>query len=485
MIRVFTLCMIALLAVGVGAQTVTVSGTPAAVGPVDFEFLGDALDSFIQGGANAGTPDDNIINITATVVSMAPGAYSFTPAAGSQENYTVTGTLASGGVATILVSQEAAGALDGFDWTADSNAVFTDLNFLPAAGNTMTDQLTTWDLVTATTVTLEFNNCYFGPNDGSDAPADRTGQTAGTVGVAVPDDSFVVFPDSGENVHLVLNDCVFHAGGGPDGDSAILAPAAGVNAGSLTMNNCVFSYAQRLGLQLGYDDPEPLRADGCIFYRNGQGAPASLGNGLFTTGGGSGDMEMTDCIAAQNHDRNISMNSGATVGDWDIVDGCIFSDTLGGAGLDASAVVSAPGAGVNLITITNTTFHNTNGDTCVFLGDDPVSMEGVIIAGDGGTENGITGGAPVTIVDSAIVLFGPNSVAGGVPPGYTATAVTETSTINADPVFIQTTNPFNADYFDVQNDQYMAQGIGGANLSGGGDFVGGLVPVELSVFSTN
>ena len=111
-------------------------------------------------------------------------------------------------------------------------------------------------------------------------------------------------------------------------------------------------------------------------------------------------------------------------------------------------------------------------------------MEGCIICGSNSSEDGCDD-SPTGSYDldyCAIVLAGPNSLMAS--PGYTATQITETNCVYDDPYFVQTTNPFAADYFDVQNDDWAAAGPGGTPLSGGGDWIGG-VPVELSILTAD
>lgn len=477
------------------AQLVTVSGTPGATGPADFEYLGQAIDSFRVGGVNAGDPLPNVIHVTGSatggLVQLAagsPAVYSMKDAAGAEyEDLVIVGHDGTAPARrTVLIGDESGTISDGFDVATNANLLVEDLNFIPQLSHTWTDDMITLDRGTSIGVSsMEFRDCYFGPNDGSNAPADVTGQTAGTVGAGgqINDDAITFFPDAGEEINLTFDGCVLHgADGTSNGDGYVHASNNSVlpNAATVTFKDTISSYNNRLGIQMTSGAGDTVDVSGVILYQNGQAAPASFGNGWFSFNGNAGNMlPLRDSIIANNYDRNISLN-GSAVTEFTTITGSIISDTNGGGGANLSAVLSVPGT--STIDITSSTFHNTANGTVVFLGNDPVNMTNVIIAGQGGTENGIEGTAPVTITDSAIVLEGVNALSGGTAPGYTATMVTTSNVIPHTPDFAQTTNPFAADYFDVKNPTYQTAGTAGGELTGGGDYVGGGVPVTLSAF---
>lgn len=90
--------------------------------------------------------------------------------------------------------------------------------------------------------------------------------------------------------------------------------------------------------------------------------------------------------------------------------------------------------------------------------------------------NGI--GTVVNLNDSAVALIGPDAVNSLNATG--AGTINQTNVTNDSPIYVGTsTNPIDADSFDVDNPAYAGQGPSGGNLTGWGDYIGGFVQTSV------
>lgn len=156
------------------------------------------------------------------------------------------------------------------------------------------------------------------------------------------------------------------------------------------------------------------------------------------------------------------------------VDNCLFVNNVGEA-----FFTNFGAAGPQTWTITGSTFYN-NGTTVAggaaikmessVTADSTITVTDCVIAGSGQSAAENLGAGAIDFVNCAIVTSGPDALA-GLAPGTSTGTITETSSINDDPVFAVTPAdpndvPVDADYLDVTATSYDTAASGGGVLTG-------------------
>lgn len=216
-------------------------------------------------------------------------------------------------------------------------------------------------------------------------------------------------------------------------------------------------------------------------YSNSNGlVGASLTNTIIADNGSFGidinEIDLANSFQAPNSFDNliIANNGSISATPSNISNGATFS--------------AAPGSEPT-ITISNVTFHNPGGDQgdafiarnfdhrfgsdqiwefvdCIFSGN--AADDDVAFVVRGATDRNIA----INVSNSAIVLEGPHALDAIEEDQGNPVVITETDVINADPIYLSTTAG-DADFLDVDSQNYGAAGTGGAPLSGGANYAGG------------
>ena len=156
---------------------------------------------------------------------------------------------------------------------------------------------------------------------------------------------------------------------------------------------------------------------------------------------------------------------GVDVGD-DLIQPWTFNDcTIANNGLDTAVAWAQIGIG-----------EESSGGTTA-----NVSFNDCIIAGNGETDstdgnNSVyitAASANVSFSYSALVLFGSNRLSASNVLGASVSAPSISNGVSADPSFVSL-DCTSSDLVDVASNNYYQKGSGGSNLSGAGDYVGGV-----------
>ena len=123
------------------------------------------------------------------------------------------------------------------------------------------------------------------------------------------------------------------------------------------------------------------------------------------------------------------------------------------------------------------------GDDCInvyLAGTGSLTATDCIFAGPGDLTGGTGSAAGGVNIDYSVVCQnGPDAL------GTSAGATLGVNCTYVDPAFLNRTDITSVNFFAVDNAQLATMASGGGPLRGGGLYVGGGIPVELSIFSTN
>jgi hypothetical protein len=434
------------------AVTLTVS---TAGGAGDFNSIQLAISSCLS---NPDTPD--VINI----LDNGP-YYEALDIGTSGFDLTIQGSSGSRPVVVISAANANAGPFGatnrGIDIRVDtSTTVIKDLVFIPDVTNPPAKGIAIypWSAISNYYVTLD--NVVITANNGSDGPVTMDGLNLVSDATTFTDD-VIELGGSSNPGHLVLNKVICSKAtlGANDGLRVLMDGVSGNRATVDVGPGCVFSYIPEYGVYFGTSN-----------YMSASLSGTSTNPIIITNNGKWGIW-----------DYNNTGNSAITSLNWVIVaNNADIGYRISGTSNPAT------------ITMTNCTFAN-NGkcaiDASPATGPITINASNVIIAGngsfDGTTTNNINIGAQTfNATNSAIILQGTYALdtitdADGVVGAGT---YTPTSVISANP-FFASLDPANANFLSVQNDTFQTAGPGGTPLTGGGKFIGGVVPVELSAFT--
>ncbi|NUP89998.1 MAG: hypothetical protein HUU25_09275 [Candidatus Sumerlaeia bacterium] len=519
------------LVTGASAQTVTVDATLGAPDNVTtFNSLMLAIHSFQQAGSttasspggigvNHGNAAADIINILNTSpieenVRIAPTA-TLTEQCTLDEPLTINGPGAIGGPA--VAPSAAANAIvrvrddagntdnDGFTIVQDVDITVNNVTFIPALTTPPGDDLVFLDRNLATPMaTYTFNSCIFTVYDTSGLPVvnsktdAQSNLNASVTTPAAALDDFITIQSANEALTCTFNDCVISqttvGGSGTNRDGFVVFEGDNTTQNfNLNIDSSYITYVARYGLQLagGSTANPPLSTYNITGDNVDAGPVAGLGgptficnNGYATEGRG-----MVDLSAAN---RRKIMNISHTI----IANNLIRQMSLGGKNqltltdvliqgpipivLEHDAVsVAKTWERVTWRIVGGSPLFGAVGNGVVLTIRDSI-MAGVAGAGTGISVFG-TGNMAIDVNFCGMPLNGPDAL---LAQGGTSGTVFGANIRGDSPHFLGT-NPYAADFLDVDNPVYGTAGTGAGVLRGGATFVGGGVPVELSVFTAH
>ena len=415
------------------------------------------------------------------------------------------------GVDPVIVLPSNAGG-DALTVQADGNVIIGGsggrISFIPddsgGAGlnGTLGDSGTGGIYVTEdnTKVNLWLDNVSISANNGSDSPLD--GKSAANVSADTLFSNDGLFVDSGYlynssyyGNNVFMDDVTVTA----IGDDGIILAGDG-DLGAFIRGGCRFSYNGGLGVYAGSSRISFLGDDGdeIIVNANGQeygGSNSNGGHGIRTMNDIDRIVKISGLAVVENKGNGFFMDALSGYSDFTCEDSCFAQNGVDG---EYYCNVRVDDSSALDLTFRRCTFHDAvyNGDD-IFISstanDTSITLEDCMITGNG------TGGpsdtlnisssssnGTMTLNYSALVLQGPDALLGTNNGLYGKTgSFTQNNSYNGDPAYISEAfnNGDNADYLDVNYYYYFDRGTGGTALSGYGDYIGGYVPVELSIFS--
>lgn len=379
---------------------------------------------------------------------------------------------------------------DGFNISSNSNFAFTDMVFVPSSTSTPTDDLFFWErLAVGGPSELRFTRCALtsadaGGNPVADTFAKAKQNLTANIATSPGDDFITISMGSLELSSLVFVDSVIshgqQVGSGRDAIVDVSWAADSVTP-MVHLYRSIISYNTRYGLQcsgsgLAGGIPVGSLADEALYLIEGDATtPTLIVNNLRGIqsffGPNYGTLQIENAVIGDNTERNVSLDAGiglTTMNNSALMNsgvGFVFDDNF----------VTTP-------TITNSTFHN-NG--LIFLVDGSVPGLAVNISDTIFTDSNSNDVLIDTFLTpspwdfnidfSAIVTTGGERIGGLGITGYENLGG---NIVNDPPAYVSTVrdsgSAINPDLFDVQSMVYAGAGTAASNLSGYGDYVGGV-----------
>lgn len=400
---------------------------------------------------------------------------------------TIEGTGASRPVLTARINP-AGDANDGLRVDVAGDVTLRNLIIIPSTTTPPTDDLVRTG-PTGVNITLE--NVLITSNNGTNAPVSTDGLSpASMVGAVTNGDDGAFIAGTGTTA-VLTNVVITHIQNASAGDDGIVCSAA---AASFTINDgCVFSYNGRLGIQAAGSTSFVINAPTTRVKVIGNQGFAGIwfAGGQSTTRSLNGVDVLDNVSVTANQGWGIELQNGNPATP-NVLSNAIISGN-GGQGLIIGDTASiAPGTVTT--NISNVTIaRNVNGAISIPVGAaapvapavaaiHTVNITDSILAGNGGasvTDNirNDNVGSSVTISNSAVVLAGPQALNGSGIGG--SVAITLTNVINADPMFLGTTDFTLSNFYDVGNSAYATAGTGSTPLTGGAQY-DPLPPVSMA-----
>jgi len=351
-----------------------------------------------------------------------------------------------------------------------------------------------------TKVNLWLEDVLISANNGSDVALD--GKTAANVSADTLFSNDGLFVDSGYlhsgsyyGNNIFMDDVTVTA----VADDGIILAGDG-DLGAYIRGGSRFSYNGGLGVYAGSSRISFLgaRTDQIIVNGNGQeygGSNSNGGHGIRTMNTYDWINEIYGLAVVENKGEGLWLDSISGSADFVCEDSCFAQN-----GVDSvyHSNVRIDDASILDLAFTRCTFHDAvyNGDDINISAtatDTSITLTDCVITGNGSTgasdtlniSSSSTNGN-MTLNNCALVLQGPDALLGTYNGLYGKTsAVTQNNSYNGDPSYKSETfnNGDNADYLDIGWYYYHDRASDGGALSGYGDYVGDVVPVELSVFN--
>lgn len=435
------------------SQTVTVAKSGG-----NFATVQEAIDSF----AGDSDPAPNVIQVTDGEVY--------------DEIITVNRPITIEGTGPIrprfaLQANAAGGASDGLvvvlpSGTTTGTVALKNLVLIPS----LTNPPAARGLRTASAnMFLYLDNIVITANNGSNAPVSEDGLALADLTGATHfgDDGMFLGSAGGieeAGMEVLFRDVVVtHNRGNVSPDGIITSNAgAGLYRHYRFEDGCVFSYNQRVGMQLNGDIVVDAPNERLLITGHAS-------TGMWFVNPANSTRSINGVNSIDNGGRGLWVQNGVGTGVHMIFSNAIISNN------GIANVEFGPGSGTQQITFDSVTVANQKAPANVFniaLFDLNLNLNNTILAGNGSSASSnavnFSGGGTVTLDGAAQVHEGAFqievvSVSGDL-------TFEGTAWVAADPEFAETDDPFSEAFYDVTNEVYVDAGVGGSPLTGGADY---------------